>query len=719
MSGYIGVQPVPQATQRREYFTATSGQTTFNTNGYTPNYIDVYMNGVKLSPADFTASNGSDVVLASGATTGDLVQVVSFTPFNVANQTFIGDVNLSSGAYKIGGNTAINSSRGGSLTSLALTGNATFGDNDKAIFGAGSDLQIYHDGSASYIKDAGTGNFELSSNGDGFYFRDGSSNYLLTLSNGGPAKLWHNGSEKLATTSTGIDVTGTVTADGLTVDLGSTSDVTVNGTDGGGIQFNYGGVNQVRIDSASNDGGVYHTPTGKNHTFKTDGANRLKIATGGDISFYEDTGTTAKFFWDASAESLGIGTSSPADPLDVRGTGTAYGSGYIVSRHMDAAAGKGVFLGYDADETAGVIGGANFLTFQTYNGSWSERMRITSSGSVGIGTSSPSTRLTVGAGAGTEEIRVDAGAGWADLTLNSNSTNGGHIYFNDGSNAGEIFYYHASDYMAFNTAGAEAMRIDASGRVGIGITPAAVADNTGADSLQLGGTFLIHYDEDGPGTTTLGNNIYYNGTANKALFTGATSQYYQAGGTHVWRNSGSTSAGSTTTMSESMRIDSSGHAIIPAGVTLGTSAGVYNAANTLDDYEEGTWTPYFGGSGGNPTVTYSSQRGTYVKTGNMVIAHFKMNWTAWTVDGSGYTTILGLPFTSKSGSGWYTGSISETGNGLVWGSGYTQVSVEVVNGGTTMAVTKMGSQVDQAVFSPTVAVWSSNDYLNGVIMYPV
>ena len=121
MSGYIGVQPVPQATQRREYFTATNGQTTFNTNGYTPNYIDVYMNGVKLSPADFTASNGSDVVLASGATTGDLVQVVSFTPFNVANQTFIGDVNLSSGAYKIGGNTVIDSSREGTLQRLNVT----------------------------------------------------------------------------------------------------------------------------------------------------------------------------------------------------------------------------------------------------------------------------------------------------------------------------------------------------------------------------------------------------------------------------------------------------------------------------------------------------------------------------------------------------------------------------------------------------------------------
>ena len=41
---------------------------------------------------------------------------------------------------------------------LTTTANINFGDNDKAIFGAGSDLQIYHDGSDSYIKDEGTGN---------------------------------------------------------------------------------------------------------------------------------------------------------------------------------------------------------------------------------------------------------------------------------------------------------------------------------------------------------------------------------------------------------------------------------------------------------------------------------------------------------------------------------------------------------------------------------
>ena len=44
-----------------------------------------------------------------------------------------------------------------SITGLTLGGNITFGDNNKAIFGAGSDLQIYHDGSDSYIDDAGTG----------------------------------------------------------------------------------------------------------------------------------------------------------------------------------------------------------------------------------------------------------------------------------------------------------------------------------------------------------------------------------------------------------------------------------------------------------------------------------------------------------------------------------------------------------------------------------
>ena len=91
MSGYIGTQPVPQSVQHREAFTATSGQTSFATAGYTPQFLDVYLNGIHLvNGDDYTATNGSDVVLTTGAATDDILEVVSYTPFEVADQTFTG-----------------------------------------------------------------------------------------------------------------------------------------------------------------------------------------------------------------------------------------------------------------------------------------------------------------------------------------------------------------------------------------------------------------------------------------------------------------------------------------------------------------------------------------------------------------------------------------------------------------------------------------------------
>jgi len=85
MAGYIANAPVPQATQTRQTFTATSGQTSFATAGYTAGFVDVYMNGVRLvDGTDFTATNGSDVVLTSGAATGDIIDVLMFTAVDLA-----------------------------------------------------------------------------------------------------------------------------------------------------------------------------------------------------------------------------------------------------------------------------------------------------------------------------------------------------------------------------------------------------------------------------------------------------------------------------------------------------------------------------------------------------------------------------------------------------------------------------------------------------------
>ena len=97
MSGYIGNAPVPQATQTRQTFTATSGQTSFATVGYVAGgqFIQVYLNGVLLKLTDdYTAANGSDIVLTSGAATGDVLEFITFADFTVNNQNFTGGLTV-------------------------------------------------------------------------------------------------------------------------------------------------------------------------------------------------------------------------------------------------------------------------------------------------------------------------------------------------------------------------------------------------------------------------------------------------------------------------------------------------------------------------------------------------------------------------------------------------------------------------------------------------
>lgn len=101
----------------------------------------------------------------------------------------------------------------------------------------------------------------------------------------------------------------------------------------------------------------------------------------------------------------------------------------------------------------------------------------------------------------------------------------------------------------------------------------------------------------------------------------------------------------------------------------GLKIGGTGAANTLDDYEEGTWTATLGGLSSNPTVSaYAYNSGYYTKIGRQVFAHIYMRIENGNISGgSGDATILGLPFTSKS-----SGQIS---NGAgAWIENYTSVA---------------------------------------------
>jgi hypothetical protein len=123
----------------------------------------------------------------------------------------------------------INSGTIDGITSLSMaSGNATFADSSKAIFGAGSDLQIYHDGQHSYINDAGAGDLILQAGNDLILRATNGTDEYLRANEGAGVQIYHDGDQKFLTTSTGVDVTGdiisseegisTPTADGITIE---------------------------------------------------------------------------------------------------------------------------------------------------------------------------------------------------------------------------------------------------------------------------------------------------------------------------------------------------------------------------------------------------------------------------------------------------------------------------------------------------------------------
>ncbi|MGB2046260.1 MAG: hypothetical protein ACPHUD_11045, partial [Porticoccaceae bacterium] len=245
--------------------------------------------------------------------------------------------------------------------------NITLGDSsgvsdDRIVLGDDSDLLIYHNNPNSFIRDQGNGNFFITTDGNYIFLAKDDLTNMATFQVDGPVELYHSGSPKLATTSTGIDVTGTASADELNSkngklfldDNGSHNGVinapaslfinfdSDNTSASESIVFGYdrdgtsGGTSVATINSTGID--VTGTVTADAASLNNDAAsfsissadltryqrfrrnannslildkyngstttNTAKFDENGDISFYDSLGSSQSFFWDASAESL-------------------------------------------------------------------------------------------------------------------------------------------------------------------------------------------------------------------------------------------------------------------------------------------------------------------------------------------------------------------------------------------------------------------------------
>jgi len=292
-NGWTNAGSSVNGTTNRYSYTATAGQTVFAAT-YDSGFVDIFLNGVKqLVGTDVTATSGTSVVFASGTTVNDIVEIVGYGTFVLADhltqtQSDARYVNLSGDTMT--GNLDIT----GTLTSDGLTvdGVPTTIDDNRIIF-----------------------------------------NETPAAGSLGSRIVWRNPSTTYDYASIGFDNQA--------------------GSSGG-----------LRFKTASS-------------VFSDTDKLRMDIAGNGDISFYEDTGSTPKFFWSAADERLGIGTTLPSQQLTLANNSS---SKIQIKGH---SASNGFFLGMDSATAVQLWNAENgFMRFATND---SERMRLGSDGTVLVG----------------------------------------------------------------------------------------------------------------------------------------------------------------------------------------------------------------------------------------------------------------------------------------------------------------------------------------------
>jgi len=221
-------------------------------------------------------------------------------------------------------------------------------------------------------------------------------------------------------------------------------------------------------------------------------------------------------------------------------------------------------------------------------------------------------------------------------------------------------FFPAADTIAFAEGGAEIARFDSAANFGLGVTPSAVDSNY--RSLQVGHAAYVFAGNNQYASFTeyAANAFFDTGSTYKYKNTGFATKYRQNDGAHLWYTAASGTAGNAISFTQAMTLDASGNLLVgptsavsgggvlqvSKGITFPATQSASSNANTLDDYEEGTWSPVLRNSSGSESVSLGT--GQYIKVGQLVFVEIN----------SYNTTITAL----SSGSGWHLGGLPFSAN---------------------------------------------------------
>ena len=367
-----------------------------------------------------------------------------------------------------------------------------------------------------------------------------------------------------------------------------------------------------------------------------------------------------------SSGNVGIGTDSPGSLLQV-GTGALSSNNVAAflggsTTFENTTTGSSPSITFNNDTDTGILNpSANTLGFNTGG---TRAITISDAQRVGIGTTSPAAPLNV------SDANHGIAAGYIGGTLpntpgiyTSSSTAHGQAY-------GSLIVQARAEYsgygISFRASNQERMRIDSSGNVGIG---------TSSPTTQAGKTLHLHNNDGQQRLHLTTNNT--GSAAEDGL--DIILEHNTDGNAHILNHETNGDLKLGAGNAERVRILSTG------GLTFN---GDTAQANALDDYEEGTWAPILGSSGGADFPAGPDNRGWYTRIGDLVFATATFSWAAGGTT-AGAVVIRGWPFTAKNqtyyrssnGLGDGTGAIQATGSftglkhGFDQGANFTWVTM--------------------------------------------